>query len=191
MFKVLILGMLLGLLGAGALVHYAPAVDLHREASLISVQPNGGNAESFHINLPRDRILVGRAASDDSIPPGLEWPQDELIAGAQTEMFKIRDRNDTVIGIASRLANAAEDSDPFIQWVLHFPARGTMFINMDIVPTEAGYRRGTLTAGTRDFALLEGEVREQFETAVEDAEFDVDGRVRLVAMLVGPQSEEE
>lgn len=191
MFKTLNLGIILGLLGAAALVHYTPAVDQHREASLISVQANGGNSESFHINLPRDRILAGLPDAESPVPPGLAWPEGRLLDGAQTEMFKIRDRNDAVIGIASRLASRSEESGAFIQWVLHFPARGSLFASMELNPSPEGYRRGSLTAGTRDFAELRGEIRERFLTDVQDSEFETDSRIQLVASLVGPQQEEE
>lgn len=190
MFKTLNLGIILGLLGAAALVYYTPVVDQYREASLVSVQSNGGNSESFHINLPRDRILAGVADAADPVPPGLEWPDDPLFDGAQTELFKVRDANDTVIGVASRLANRGDESGPFIQWALHFPARGTIFASMELGTTAEGYRRGVLTAGTRDFAELSGEIRERFLAGQPDNELESEGRIQLIASLVGPQAEE-
>lgn len=190
MFKTLNLGIILGLLGAAALVYYTPVVDQYREASLVSVQSNGGNSESFHINLPRDRILAGVPDAADPVPPGLEWPDDPLFDGVQTELFKVRDGNDAVIGVASRLANRRDDSGPFIQWALHFPARGTIFASMELGTTAEGYRRGVLTAGTRDFAELSGEIRERFLAGQADNELESEGRIQLIASLVGPQAEE-
>ena len=191
MFKTLNLGIILGLLGAAALVHYVPAVDQYRETSMISVQSNGGNSESFHINLPRDRILVGQPNAAEPVPPGLEWPEDPLFDGTQAELFKVRDRNDAVIGIASRFANRSEESGAFIQWVLHFPARGTLFASMEQNPSPEGYRRGSMTAGTRDFTELRGELRERFLTDIQDGDFETDSRIQLVASLVGPRQDEE
>ena len=105
LFKTFILGIILGVLGAGALVYFRPAVDLHRERSLMSVKPNGGNQELFRINLPHDRILVGLPGADSSIPAGLGWPGGELLGDMQAEVFIVRDDNNTVIGVASRLAS--------------------------------------------------------------------------------------
>ena len=191
MFRTFILGIVLGVAAAGALAHFVPAVDLHREASLVSVKPNGGNTESFHILVPRDRIVVGRAGAEDAVPPGLEWPETPELASLHTELFKIRDRNDKVIGVANRFASATEGSGPFIQWALHFPARGTMLLQMQIAPNDDGLRLGTLRAGTREFAELTGRVREQFTTDVEEADYDITGRIDLVTELVGPQDDGE
>ena len=39
MFKTLIFGFLLGIVGTIAAIYYLPAIDQHREASVISVAP--------------------------------------------------------------------------------------------------------------------------------------------------------
>jgi len=188
LIRTFVIGILLGLLGTGALVYFAPAVDLHRQASLTSVQPNGGNAETFRINLPRDRILVGLPGADNTIPSGMLWPSEEEFGNFQAEMFKIRDRNDVVIGVASRLASAAE-SGSFIEWTLHLPARGTMYVQMELSPTADGYREGVLLAGTRDFEELNGTIREQFVAEVEEDDYDTQGRIELMTALVSPLEE--
>jgi len=183
-------GIILGALGAGALAWYTPVVDLHRERSLVSVLPNGGNIEEFHINLPRDRILVGLPDAANSIPGGLEWPGAQYLGDMQAEIFKIRDSNEKVIGIGSRLASAAEPSGSFIEWALHFPARGTMYVKTEITPSADGLRNGVLISGTRDFAILHGSVREEFVSVVDD-DPDIQGRIRLEAGLVGELGDEE
>lgn len=188
LFKTLIAGIVFGVLGAGALLHFYPVVDLHRERSLISVQPNGGNQESFRINLPTDRILVGLAGVDDSIPAGLDWPGEDFLGDMQAEIFMVRDENNTVIGVASRLASAADASGSFIEWVVHFPARGTIYAQMELTPAGDGFRNGVLRSGTRDFKSLTGSVREQFVAA--SAEDNVQGRIVLQTALVGPLGDE-
>jgi len=60
----------------------------------------------------------------------------------QAEIFKVRDRNNVVIGVASRLASASEQTGPFIEWVLHLPARGTVYLQMDLAPSADGHRNG-------------------------------------------------
>lgn len=191
MIKTFALGIIFGLAGMYALLRFVPVVDQHREASHVSVQANGGNAESFHINLPHDRVMVGVPGLKNPTPAGLAWPQDEMFAGSQAELFKLRDRNDAVVGVASRMASNTETSGAFVQWVLHLPARGTMFISMQPAPTEQGYRLGSLRAGTRDFAELNGEIRERFVTEAQDTEKDGQNRIQLVTTLVGPQVDAE
>jgi len=188
LFRTFIFGVILGALGAGALLYFAPAVNLHRERSLISVQPNGGNLERFQINLPRDRILVGLAGVEDSIPAALDWPGEEFLGDMQAEVFIVRNENNAVVGVASRVASSTEETGAFIEWVLHFPARGTMYVQMDLTPAEDGVRDGILRSGTRDFLPLEGSIRERFVSEVEDG--DVQGRIVLEATLAGPLEDE-
>jgi hypothetical protein len=177
--------MVLGVLGTGALAWYVPVVDLHRERSLVSVMPNGGNVETFQINLPRDRILVGLPNADNSIPAGLDWPAEVLASDAMAEMFKIRDANNTVIGVGSRLASSTETAGPFIEWALHLPARGTMYIQMEVTPSEDGVRNGELLSGTRNFEVLTGTFRESF-VAADGSDPDLQGQIQLQAALVAP-----
>jgi hypothetical protein len=189
LFKTLILGIILGVFGAGALVYSVPTVDIHRERSLMTVKPNGGNLELFRINLPRDRILVGLPDVEKSIPAGLDWPGAEFLGDTQAELFFVRDDNNTVVGVASRLASSSEATGPFIEWVVHFPARGTIYVDMELAPGDDGFRNGTLRAGTRDFLTLTGNVREQFVSDVDDS--DVQGRIILEAALLGTFGDEE
>ncbi|MBT8080655.1 MAG: hypothetical protein KJO31_18890 [Gammaproteobacteria bacterium] len=186
LFKTFNFGFFLGLVGTAILLWYVPVVDQHREGSLISVQPNGGNAEVFRINLPRDRILGGAAGATDPVPAGLEWPAGPLFANSQTELFKLRDRRETVVGVASRVASTDAD-EPFIQWMLHLPARGTMFLDMTLEPSADGYRDGRFLAGTREFAELTGNAEERFVGLREEGdegEFDVDAYIELKTALV-------
>ena len=175
----------MGALGSGALAWYVPAVDLHRERSLISVQPNGGNIEEFYINLPRDRVMVGLPNAEASIPAALDWPGQELLGDMQAEIFKIRDRNETVIGVGTRIASAAEATGPFIEWSLHFPARGSIYLKMEITPSADGFRNGSMVSGTHDFSELTGSARELFIAEVSGND-DVQSRIQLQTALVGP-----
>jgi hypothetical protein len=190
LFKTLLCGFILGVVGAAALTYFVPAVDLHRERSHISVQSNGGNSETFHINLPRDRVLVGLAGADNSFPTGVGWPADEALGNFQAEVFKVRDRNNVVIGVASRLASSTDETGSFIEWTLHLPARGTLYAQMELSPSEEGYRNGTMRAGTRDFEELAGSVREHFIAEVEEPDYDIESRIELVTALVGPLQED-
>ena len=190
LFKTLVGGIIIGIAGAIALSHFVPAVDLHRERSLVSVQANGGHSELFRIDLPRDRILIGLASADNSFPAGLEWPNEEILGDFQAEIFKVRDRNNAIIGVASRLASSTEETGAFIEWSLHLPARGTLYTQMELSPSEDGYRNGVMRAGTRDFEQLSGSVREHFIAEIESSEYDVESRIELVVALVGPMQDD-
>ena len=67
MIKTFLLGAVLGIVGVLVALNYVPVVDQHREASIISVMRNGGNSESFHINVPMDRIMIGAQGRLDDL----------------------------------------------------------------------------------------------------------------------------
>lgn len=185
MFKTFIFGIVSGVAIAAALLYFIPAVDQHREASLISVQANGGNTEAFHVNLPHDRIVAG-AAGMDAIPVSLHWP-DAVLGDTQVEVFKIRNRNDVVVGVAARIAGTVTPSGSVLEWTLHLPARGTLYAKLQPRPDNAGSRVGRLRAGTREFAGMTGSVNERLvrPDSTQEGEVDFAGRIELVTALVG------
>lgn len=172
--------------GAAAVLYAYPAVDQHRENSIVSVATNGGNIESFHINMPMDRIMVGAAGQKQALPEGMKWPADEVLNDVRTELFKIRNARDTVVGVASRTA-ARGGSSEVIDWVLHLPARGSMFVNMRPEALQGGFRRGDLQAGSREFGPLRGLMSERW---VPNTSGDPDapaGRIELVTTFISRQ----
>ena len=183
MIKTFSLGILLGIVLAALLIYLVPVVDQHREASIISVQANGGNTESFHANLPEDRILLG-APSDEAMPDGLDWPDDARVVNAQAEVFKIRNRDDVVVGVGSRIAGAVDGSGRIVEWTLHLPARGSVYASMSPAADAAGVRDGRMLAGTREFSNMHGVVRERFIESTPDAG-SRSARIELVTALVG------
>lgn len=190
MFKTFIAGILLGVAGAAAALYYVPAVDQVREQSMIVVHPNQGNTETFHINVPSDRIMVGAQGVAEPLPAGLEWPDNLQFAATRAELFKIRNGKDAVVGVASRIAASDEVSGEIIEWVLHLPARGSAYVIMESQPLEGGYRSGSLATGTREFASLTGQVTERW---VEDASnFDDStlGRIEIITAFVGQMVED-
>jgi len=184
LLKTFLFGILLGIVVAGAALYALPAVDQHREVSLVTVAPNGGNLESFHINIPMDRIMVGTAAEKSGVPDGLDWPQDTVLAGVSAELFKIRNARDVVVGVASR-AVAKEAESGLIEWILHLPARGTLFVSMAPDVQEDGRRIGRLLAGSNEFARLRGIVAESWVTDTSGEEDAPVGRIELLATYVG------
>jgi len=184
LLKTFIIGILLGIVGAAAALYLYPVVDQHREASIVSVGPNGRNIESFHVNVPMDRILVGAHGNDNPLPAGMNWPTDGALHDVRVELFKIRNARDTVVGVAARTA-AKQGSADVIDWVLHLPARGSVFVNMQPEALEGGYRKGELRAGSREFGQLGGVMTERW---VPDTSGDEDapaGRIELLTTFVG------
>ncbi len=184
MLKTFIAGILLGVIGAAAFLHMYPVVDQHREASIVSVGPNGRNVEAFHVNVPMDRILVGAPGSGTPLPEGMTWPIDPILQGVRVELFKIRDSRDSVIGVAARTA-AKDGTEDVIEWVLHLPARGSVYINMQPDALDGGYRKGEFRAGSREFGRLGGFMTERW---IPDTSGDEDapaGRIELVTTFAG------
>ncbi len=176
MLKTFILGIVLGIAATAGILYAVPAVDQHREASIISVTPNGGNSESFHINIPMDRIMVGHAGQ--VLPAELDWPDDESLADVRVELYKLRNSKDTVIGVAAR---TAEDESGLIDWVLHLPARGSLYFNIDPVPREGGFRAGQMRTGTREFSGMVGAMTESWAADTSGTDGSPAGRIQLHA----------
>lgn len=179
MFKVFGLGVFLGLALAAAAAWFVPVADLHREASLISVLPNGGNTEIYRIHVPEDRMVAGTADTAALSPAALAWPAVLAADGIELELFKVRNRDDTVIGVASRLAVTGPATVPVVEWMVHLPARGSMYFPLGGSPDADGIRRGRMQGGTQEFARRSGEVRERYLTAGGSG-----GTIELQAVLV-------
>lgn len=183
MIRLFITGIVIGVLGAVAALHYVPAVDQAREASIITVEPNGGNAERFHVNIPGDRIMLGARDRESVLPEGMKWPADPVLAGTQAELFKLRNQRDVVIGVASRVAVGNADIGSVVEWVVHLPARGSLFAALQPAMRD-GARSGELRGGTGEFSELTGSLSERWVAASADGREGNDGRIELVAGYV-------
>jgi len=184
LLKTFLLGIVLGLAAAAGALYAIPVVDQAREASIVTVAPNGGNAEVFHVNMPMDQIMSGAPGQSAAIPPGLQWPADESLDGIRAELFKVRNARDAVVGVAVRAA-AQNGNEEVIDWVLHLPARGSFFVNMDVTPREGGYRIGEIRSGSQEFASLSGFMTERWVVNESDEEDAPTGRIELQATYVG------
>ncbi len=184
MFKTFFVGILLGIAVAAGALYAIPVVDQYREISIVSVAPNGGNRESFHINIPMDRVMTGASGLDSVLPVGLDWPEDEILANVSSEIFKIRNARNTVVGVAARTVAKEEDSD-YIEWIIHLPARGSLFIQVEPQAQEGGDRIGQLRAGSQEFDELTGFVTERWVSDTSGEEDAPAGRIELLATYVG------
>lgn len=189
MIKTFITGIVLGVAAVMVALYMIPVVDQHREVSVIAVNPNGGTSEAFQVNIPMDRILVGSAGAKTQLPAGLAWPDAPIFDGSRTELYKLRNSRNAVVGIASRVAAKNNVVGDVVEWVLHLPARGSMYITLNSTAGRGG-RSGTLRAGTREFEDMVGKITERW---VADAEATGDataGRIELLTSYVskGPLS---
>jgi hypothetical protein len=184
LLKTFIFGLILGVVAAAAALFFAPVVDQHRETSIIRVLPNGGNSETFHINIPMDRIMSGSQSAASPYPENLEWPLDPQFAGINAELFKVRNERDLVIGVASRIAAQDEENGALIEWVLHLPARGSMYLSLQPEMQEGGVRFGELQSGSREFSAIAGVVTERWVADVSGEEGSPAGRIELVSSSV-------
>ncbi len=162
MIKTFVIGIVIGVLVALGGLYLAPAIDVAREASIGTVTPNGGNTETFHVNVPSDRIMIGAQGDRDPLPAGMQWPGDSIFADARAEVFKLRNSRDAVVGVATRFAIDDPAAGEVLEWVLHLPARGSLYVTMKPSPLGAGGRVGDMRAGTREFESLAGQVRERW-----------------------------
>lgn len=184
MIRTFFVGIVLGLVAAAGALYAIPVVDQTREVSITKVAPNGGNVEIFRIDIPTDRVMVGSPGQAEPVPPGMQWPNVDELAGVRTEMFKVRNARGLVIGVAIRNA-ATHEGQNVIDWVLHFPARGSVFANMDPAPREGGYRIGGFRAGSREFAALSGSMTERWVANTTEEEGAPAGHIELQAIYVG------
>jgi hypothetical protein len=184
LLKTFIFGVIFGVAAAAAALFFAPAADQHRETSIIRVLPNGGNSETFHINIPMDRIMSGSQAAATPYPENLEWPANPKFAGTNAELFKLRNERDLVIGVASRIAANDDQHGTLIEWVLHLPARGSIYMSLQAQTQEGGVRRGELLTGSREFSNITGIVSERWVADDSGAEGSPAGRIELVSNSV-------
>ncbi len=189
MIKLFFSGVIIGVVGTIAALYYVPAVDQAREASVITVAPNGGNAERFHVNIPGDRIMLGAQGRATALPEGMLWPEDSVLDGTQAELFKLRNQRDVVIGVASRFAVSNSDIGSVVEWVVHLPARGSLFAVLDPAMRDGG-RDGVLRGGTGEFSELGGGLSERWVAASADGADGNDGRIELVASYVSTRVQE-
>jgi hypothetical protein len=104
----------------------------YRFRSLIDVQTNGGRSETFVIRWPQDRLdLSGELVVGDrvtrAVAQGMMVLDDAAGRRLSAELFRLRDREGNVIGLAGRMSNAAPGAPASSSdWLLVIPARGSL-----------------------------------------------------------------
>lgn len=106
-----------------------------RYRSLISVAPDGGRQEDFVIRWPEDRIPRPDEVSSEppaAVAVGAAALEDTAGRRVSAEVFRVRDTEDNVIGVAGRLAGTggaiADPGRSASNWLIVIPSRGAMFL---------------------------------------------------------------
>ena len=119
-----------------------PLPEHERVRSDISVLTNGGRAETFTIQWPRDRIEIPPSSDARIAPIG---PAVALRAAERShvavELFRLRDSAGKIVGVASRTISHAAVAGGSVQgsdWMLLIPSRGALFLtetnSTDLLP---------------------------------------------------------
>jgi hypothetical protein len=137
-----------GLLLAGLAASFWPLPGHVRYRSLTTVLPDGGRQEDFIIRWPDDRISrsteIGSELPADAAR-GAAVLEDSAGQRVSAETFRIRDTEDNVIGVASRLAGTggamADANRSASNWLVVIPGRGAIFLSQpDMFDTTARQR---------------------------------------------------
>ena len=124
-----------------------------RFKSLTAVPPDGGRQEDFIIHWPEDRIArAGEVAAElpAAAVVGASVLEDSAGRRVSAELFRLRDSEDNVIGVATRVAGTggaiADPGRSSSNWLLVIPSRGALFLaQTDVLDTTV---REQSTAGS-------------------------------------------
>lgn len=135
MKRLFIIAFVIGLLVVVVAATLWPAPQHLRYRSLISVAPDGGRQEDFVIRWPEDRIArPGEAHAElpAAAVVGAAVLEDTAGRRVSAEVFRLRDTEDNVIGIAGRLAGTggaiADPGRSASNWLIVIPSRGALFL---------------------------------------------------------------
>lgn len=145
--RVFILSFLAGLALVVAVVAIFPLPVHERVPSRIDVLTNGGRQENFQIRWPQDLIALPELPNGlQAVASGGTAVLGDAANPAAAELYRLRDANGTVIGIASRTTSrmvSSRRADASVSnWVLMIPSRGALMLvqenSADIGPRANG-----------------------------------------------------
>lgn len=119
-----------------------------RFPSNIEVLTNGGRSESFVIHWPEDRLELGGALDGAAVNQvdGIAVLEPRRRGRTAAELFRLRDSEDRIIGLASRLTGrmpGRRGRDRSVSnWTLMIPSRGILMLTQengaDVRPVRVG-----------------------------------------------------
>lgn len=135
MKRLFVIAFVAGLLAVALAATLWPLPQHLRFRAITSVPADGGRQEEFVIHWPEDRIA--RPAEKESGLPavaavGAAVLEDSAGRRVSAELFRLRDTEDNVIGVAARLAGTggaiADAGRSATNWLLVIPSRGALFL---------------------------------------------------------------
>ena len=140
-----------GLLLTGLAASFWPLPEHARYRSLTTVLPDGGRQEDFIIRWPDDRIRrngeSGTGLPADAVT-GTAVLEDSAGQRVSAEIFRVRDTDDNVIGVASRMAGTggaiADTNRSVSNWLVVIPSRGAIFLSQPDAFDTTARQRDTL-----------------------------------------------
>jgi hypothetical protein len=185
--KTFLLGFVFGIGGAIWLAGWYPFVDPVRFPSETGVARNGGRTESFHVDLPEDRIArVG--GNVEPVPAAVSLPDVAGFTDIRFELFRLRNGSGKIIGLASRVRRGGDAG--VTDWTLFLPARGALFLtSADADPAPYARRRGAAPAvlgrvldGSGEFSGLAGSFREDWRISGRNADGLLAGEIEIMTV---------
>jgi len=135
MKRLFVVAFVAGLLTVALAATLWPLPQHPRFRSISTVPADGGRQEEFVIHWPEDRIArPGERGS--GLPPaaavGAAVLEDSAGRRVSAELFRLRDTEDNVIGVAGRLSGTggaiADPGRSATNWLLVIPSRGALFL---------------------------------------------------------------
>ncbi|HJP05222.1 MAG: hypothetical protein QF897_03585 [Gammaproteobacteria bacterium] len=186
------LGMVLTLIA----ISFYPFQKAPRFPSSAAVLNNGGREEVFFIRLPDDRLGNPRSATTAAFPRTAfaSDGNDRIVA----ELFRVRDTEGRVIGIASRITGTVagiRGAAGVTDWILVIPSRGALIMSRGGVPVGEipelpanrmglpAPKSGIMMHGTDEFSELAGFYAEKMNIEKVDSAGIVHGELTLTTRL--------
>lgn len=153
MKRLFVIAFVAGLLAVALAATFWPLPQHLRFRSITSVSADGGRQEDFVIHWPEDRIArpgESRAGLPAAAAVGAAVLEDSAGRRVSAELFRLRDADDSVIGVAARLAGTggaiADKGRSASNWLLVIPSRGALSLaQSDVLDTTV--RDGTAAEG--------------------------------------------
>ncbi len=134
LFRSLLAGFLLGLVGA-LIAGWFIAPVKHTYTPSVTRVTEAGRIETFRIQ-PAEDLLVSASTHPEGLADDLAvaLPANRAEVPTDVRLYKVRNTEDKVIGLASRTTTPDADD-----WMLYFAARGAMYLSVEATtPTTIG-----------------------------------------------------